>query len=108
MPVGRLTILPQEHPSTLSVGDTLTVRLSFDGAPLSDQTLVMTRSGQKERPGDEGVKFSSDSKGQIEIPLEHMGTHLIMTRMQAVAPPQSETDIRSYTTSLTFNVMTAG
>ena len=102
--IGRLVIAPLEHPSTLTTGDTLTVGLSFDGAPLANQSLVLTRSGQAERPGDEGASFTSDDAGNIQIPLDHLGTHLIMTRMQAPAPDGAETDIRSYTTSLTFHV----
>ncbi len=103
-PIGRLVISPEQHPSSLSVGDKFSVTLAFDGVPLSEQSLLLTRSGQKDRESDEGLAFVSDEAGRIEIPLEHVGTHLIMTRMQAIAPPEAETDIRSYTTSLTFHV----
>jgi hypothetical protein len=103
-PIGRLVIAPTQHPSTLRQGGTFSVSLLFDGAPLAGQTLVLTRSGQKDRPGDEGVSYRSDSEGQVEIPLENLGTHLLMTRMQAPSPAGAETDIRSYTTSLTFTV----
>ena len=103
-PIGRLVIMPEQHPSMLETGDAFTVTLSFDGTPLAGQTLVLTRSGMKDRPGDEGRVFISDAMGRIEIPLEAVGTHLIMTRMQAPAPSGADTDIRSYTTSLTFDV----
>ncbi len=104
VPVGRLLILPQQHPSSLHVGDAFSVQLTFDGAPLSEQTLLVTRAGQKDRAGDEGLALKSDSEGWVTIPTHAPGTHLIMTRMQAEAPQGAETDIRSYTTSLTFNV----
>lgn len=107
-PIGRLVVTPSQHPSQLTVGDTFTVSLSFDGVPLQEQTLLLTRSGQKDRQDDEGIEFVSDAHGRIDIPLEHIGTHLIMTRMQATAPPDADTDIRSYTTSLTFDVRPAG
>ena len=103
-PIGRLAITPTEHPSSLQKGGSLTVTLSFDGEPLANQSLVLTRSGQAERPRDEGTTFVSDVAGKVHIPLEFLGTHLIMTRMQAPAPDGAETDIRSYTTSLTFHV----
>ena len=102
--IGRLKITPSQHPSALTQGDTFTVTLSFDGAPLADQDLTLTRGGQKDRLGDEGFRFVSDSSGQVTLPLYHVGTHLIMTRMQAPAPKDAETDIQSYTTSLTFEV----
>jgi len=104
VPVGRLGISPQQHPSDLRVGDAFEVTLSFDGEPLADQPLILTRSGQKDRVEDEGITFISNVDGHVAIPLEHIGTHLIMTRMQAPAPEEAQTDIRSYTTSLTFDV----
>ena len=103
-PIGRLQILPQQHPSSLETGDTFDIVITFDGTPLASQDLVLTRSGQKDRSGDEGFVFQSDEVGQVAIPLFQSGTHLIMTRMQAPAPDGAETDIRSYTTSLTFSV----
>lgn len=103
-PIGRLQISPRQHPSTLRAGARLDVDLFFDGAALPGHTLLLTRSGQKDRVGDKGIKLVSDDHGRVEIPLQSPGTHLIMIRMQADAPEGAETDIRSYTTSLTFNV----
>ncbi|MEM9571321.1 MAG: DUF4198 domain-containing protein [Pseudomonadota bacterium] len=103
-PIGRLVVSPRQHPSRLSVGETFSVSLSFDGTALAGQELLLTRSGQKERPGDDGILLVSNAAGDVEIPLDHLGTHLIMTRLQAPAPDGAETDIRSYTTSLTFHV----
>lgn len=102
--IGRLKISPKQHPSVLTQGDMFMVTLSFDGAPLAGQRLLLTRSGQKDRPGDDGFRFTADDNGEVAIPLYEAGTHLIMTRLQAAAPNGAETDIRSYTTSLTFNV----
>ncbi|MEL6415184.1 MAG: DUF4198 domain-containing protein [Pseudomonadota bacterium] len=103
-PIGRLQIQPQQHPSLLETGDTLDIIIIFDGTPLATQDLLLTRSGQKDRQEDEGFVFQSDEAGGVSIPLFQSGTHLIMTRMQALAPNGAETDIRSYTTSLTFSV----
>lgn len=103
-PIGRLVISPRQHPSRLRVGETFSVSLSFDGEALEGQELLLTRSGQKDRPDDDGVLLVSNAAGDVDIPLDHYGTHLIMTRMQAPAPEGAETDIRSYTTSLTFHV----
>ena len=102
--VGRFRIVPDTHPSTLRVGETFAFKLLFDDAPVSGQSVILTRSGQRNRPGDGGKKYLSDSAGLVEIPLASRGTHLVMTRLQAPAPPGSETDLRSYTTSLTFDV----
>lgn len=104
VPVGRLAMVPVQHPSGLATGDMFELIVTFDGAPLVGQALVLTRSGQKERAGDEGLEVRTDETGRIALELIHPGTHLIMTRMQALAPAGAETDIRSYTTSLTFTV----
>lgn len=104
VPVGRLAMAPVQHPSTLNIGDMFELAVTFDGVPLAGQTMVLARSGQKERVGDEGLEVTTDETGRIALELTHPGTHLLMTRMQAPAPAGSETDIRSYTTSLTFTV----
>lgn len=100
--VGRLAITPQQHPSALYDGDVFDLTVTFDGAPLFNQTVVLTRSGQKERPGDLGEQYTTDENGRVSVVLENTGTYLLMTRIQAPAPKSAETDIRSYTTSLTF------
>jgi len=103
--VGRLTITPLQHPSTLRQGDLFDLTISFDAKPLAGQTLILTREGQRTRPGDDGVVYITDADGRVSIPLAEIGTHLIMTRMQAPAPEGAETDIRSYTTALTLDVL---
>jgi len=102
--IGRLIITPSQHPSTLQKGDTLTISVMFDDAAVSGQSVLVTRANQQNRLGDNGLTFITDSDGSVDIPLEHIGTHLIMTRLQAPASIGAETDIRSYTTSLTFDV----
>ena len=104
VPIGRLSLVPAQHPSSVYAGETFTVTVLLDGAPLIGQDLLLTRSGQNNRPGDDGVVLVSDEAGRVSVPIDHIGTHLIMTRMQAPAPNGAETDIRSYTTSLTFDV----
>lgn len=103
-PIGRLIIAPSQHPSTLKAGDVFVLDLEFDGKPLANQEIVLTHSGQKERAGDEGVTYHSNQDGRVSIPLSNIGTHVVMTRFQAKAPADAETDIRSYTTALTFLV----
>lgn len=102
-PIGRLRSKPITHPSTLSSGQRLELLVLFEGEPMRHLAVLLTREGQRTR-GDEGLEFVTDRRGHVSIPLNHIGTHLLMTRMQAPAPEGASTDIRSYTTSLTFNV----
>jgi hypothetical protein len=102
--VGRLTIVPSQHPSALGQGDRLDLTILFDAKPLAGQAVTLTRDGQRARPGDDGAVYTTDADGRVSVPLAEMGTHLIMTRKQAPAPTGADTDIRSYTTALTFDV----
>lgn len=101
-PIGRLVIAPSQHPSTLKKDDVFVLKLQFDGEPLANQEVVVTHSGQKERVGDEGISYHSNKDGLVSTSLSNAGTHVVMTRFQAEAPLGAETDIRSYTTALTF------
>lgn len=106
-PIGRLIMTSDQHPSTLKKDDVLILKLQFDGEPIINQSVVLTHSGQKERVGDKGETYRSNHEGIVSISLPNTGTHLVMTRLQANAPEGAETDIRSYTTALTFNVTNA-
>jgi len=101
--IGRLAMQPIQHPSLLNTGQGFDLRVTFDGEPIMGQVVTLTREGQHVR-GEIGERFFTDATGRLSIPLELIGTHLLMTRMQAPAPKGADTDIRSYTTALTFNV----
>ena len=103
-PIGRLVFTPSQHPSMLKTGERFDLTLTFDGEVVIDEDVVLTRAGQKDRENDDGLTFKTDENGRVSLPLEHIGTHLIMARKQAKAPTGAETDIRSYTTSLAFDV----
>ncbi len=94
--IGRLAIEPVSHPNSVVSGGRLSSRVTFDGAPLAGQTVVLSRGG-----GDD-LAFETDAAGLIDLPIEHQGAHLVMVRYEAPAPEGAGTDYRSYTTSLTF------
>jgi hypothetical protein len=101
--IGRLAMQPIQHPSSLNTGQRFDLRVTFDGEPLVGQAVILTREGQNVRR-DIGERFVTDATGHVSVPLELIGTHLLMVRIQAPAPEDADTDIRSYTTALTFNV----
>ncbi|WP_373005980.1 DUF4198 domain-containing protein [Hyphomonas sp.] len=106
-PVGRLAITPGAHPSAIHAGDRLSLSVTFDGEPVTAQIVTLTRSGQGDRPRDTGLTYQTDANGEVTIALPDTGTHLVMTRLQAPSPSGAQTDLRSYTTSLTFQVQDA-
>lgn len=101
--VGRLAIEPLLHPDSVRIGEHFTGRVTLDGAPVADQTVLLTNEAQRLR-NTEGVPFLTESDGRFDITFSEPGIHLIMVRLQAPAPQGAETDIRSYTTALTLNV----
>ncbi len=103
VPVGRLRIEPFVHPNEIKTGSTFTGRVTLDGAPVTDQPVVMTDETQRLR-GVPGRESRTNQAGEFRIVFSDPGTALIMTRLQAPAPAGAETDIRSYTTSLTIDV----
>jgi uncharacterized GH25 family protein len=102
--IGRLAIHPITHPSEIYLEDGFNVEVLFDGAPLANQDIEVDRQG-----GDyEEPRFSqtirTDSQGRAQLRFDRPGVYLVMTRHRANAPTGSETQIRSYTTSLAFEV----
>ena len=103
VPIGRLRIEPFVHPNEVRTGSVFTGRVTLDGAPVADQPVVMTDEAQRLR-GVAGQESRTNNAGEFSIVFSAAGTALIMTRLQAPAPPDAETDIRSYTTSVTIHV----
>lgn len=102
--IGRLVIAPITHPSEIYMDDGFELKLTFDGKPLINQTMTLYRDGglYAEDKGEISLNTGSDSITKINF--KHPGIYLLMTRHRADAPAGSDTDIRSYTTSLTFEV----
>jgi len=104
VPVGRLALKTETHPSAIYMDDGLVVTVTFDGAPLAGQALELDREGG----GYEEPRFHqalrTDAQGRVKLTFDRPGAYLLMTRHQAAAPAGAETAVRSYTTSLTFEV----
>jgi len=103
--VGPLVLKPDLHPNEIYFGDELTFDVQFDGQPLPHQTMELTRQGgEYEDPKFEQL-IETDENGQLKLSFDKPGLYLLMTRHQADAPEGADTDIRSYTTSITFEVL---
>lgn len=103
--VGPLVLKPDLHPNEIYFGDELTFDVLFDGEPLAGQSMELTRQGgEYEDPKFEKL-IDTDENGQLKLNFDKPGLYLLMTRHQADAPEGADTDIRSYTTSITFEVL---
>ncbi len=102
--IGRLVFHPLSHPNELYVGESFQLKVTFDGQPMADQDMELLREGGH-YSDDKGKKqVTTNSDGLLDLSLEEPGVYLLYTRHRAEAPAGSETDIRSYSTSLTFEV----
>jgi uncharacterized GH25 family protein len=103
--VGRLAIRPLTHPNAVFVDDGFSFVVTFDGAPLANQEIVIDREGgDYEEPRFHNRTMRTGADGRALLSFDRPGVYLIMTRHRAPAPAGAETDERSYTTSLTFEV----
>lgn len=103
--VGRLAIRPVTHPNAIYLDQGFSLRVTFDGAPVANQELELTRDGG----GYDEPAFvqtpHTNAAGALTISFTQPGVYLLMTRMSGDAPAGSATAVRSDTTSLTFEVL---
>lgn len=104
-PSGRLVIRTSAHPNDIYLAEGVTLSFTFDGAPIAGQTVELDREGGAlEEPKFHKV-LKTDAAGKLRLTFDRPGTYLVMARRAADAPAGSKTDMRSYTTSLTFEVL---
>ena len=68
----RFDILPTSDPAALEAGNSLELRLIFDGEPLAGQAVALVREG-----GKPGPLLRSDASGRVTVALEGPGRHMI-------------------------------
>jgi hypothetical protein len=95
-----LEIVPQADPFKLKVGDTLRVRVLFQGKPLSDANLGWDLPGDGEAPSG---TVRTNAQGEALIPIAQTGLMTIrLTHM--TRPRTNEYEWESFWTTLTWRV----
>lgn len=102
--VGRFAIHPVTHPSEIYLESGFSVQVTLDGRPVPNQALELTRDGGRYDDPPFVQTLHTDAQGALTITFDRPGAYLLMTRLSADAPAGSPTPVRSYTTSLTFEV----
>lgn len=102
--IGRLVIHPKTHPSDAYLGEAFEFEILFDGEPLAGQSVVIDRAGARYDEAKFHQEIETDAQGAVSLKLDRPGTYLVMARRRTAAPAGADTDERSYTTSLTFEV----
>ena len=103
--IGKLTITPGTHPNEIYLDEGFSFDVRFDGQPLQDQTINIYRNGGDYEAPKYHHTVNTDAEGHVDLSFDKPGVYLVMTRHSAAAPAGSDSDERSYTTSLTFEVL---
>lgn len=104
-PIGQLAIHPITHPNQILAANGFEVEILFAGAPLANTAIVLYAAGDADTDVD--TFFATDAAGRATITLPGPGQYVIAARHRADAPAGSEAAVRSYTTTLTFEALTA-
>ncbi len=77
----RFDIVPLDDPTTLAVGDTLALKVMFDGKPLAGQAIGFVREGASPEP-----LRRSDGSGRVEVQVAGEGRHMVYaTKLRRVS-----------------------
>lgn len=105
-PAGRLAITPDEV--ALEAGRPAIFRLTFDGKPLApDEAALLTAYGRHAGEHEDGRPAPATPDGTIRLEPLAPGIYTLLVRHIAPAPEGAATDLRSYSTALTFEVRAA-
>lgn len=85
-------------------GSPLAVAVMFDGEPLASTDVIFVSSFGSYTEGD-GTTHQTDDQGQVTLAADRAGPYVVLARHMAEAPEGAETDIRSYTTALVFEIL---
>jgi len=102
---GALALVPITHPNEVLQANGFQVELRFNGQAFPNMPIVLYDSGDADT--DQSTYFVTDAAGRATITFAQPGQYVIAARHRADAPANAGVDVRSYVTTLTFNVITA-
>lgn len=103
--IGSLAIHPITHPNQALVSSGMELELLLDGAPFANMPFVLNAQGEPETAQDRF--FVTNEQGRALLTFDTPGTYIVAVRHRGPAPADAGVAVRSYTTSLTFEVQTA-
>jgi uncharacterized GH25 family protein len=102
--IGRLEIAPAVDPTDLQPGGRFSADILFDDMPLGQTDITLFSPGESREEGEPETTLVTNEDGRVSFVPPGLGEYLLMVRRIAPAPEGAETDVRSYTTTLTLLV----
>lgn len=99
----KLEIVPLQDPATLKAGDTLQIKVLFEGKPFAT-TVSGTYAGFSEEQNTWAYTTSSNKEGIAKIKLVHGGAWLLVVKQKLDYPDKTVADKLAYSAALTFSV----
>jgi len=100
----RIEIVPTTNPYKLKVGDSLQVRVLFEGQPLRNALVSATYAGYTDKPDTYAQGVRTDREGKAVFRLTHPGAWMVRTVHMVPLQGSQEADWESFWASLTFEV----
>lgn len=102
-----LELIPEKNPASLSVGDSITFRVHFDGKPYQGEGhWDATYGGFSTESEDMFIQRTATSKGAFTVPIETSGRWFVRFFTKTDAPEEQKENYltEKRTATLTFNV----
>ena len=105
-PCGHLIeIVPQENPSNLKAGQTLSVLVMYQGKPIKDVPVFGVFDGYKPKDhSDQPVKTKTDMNGIAKIKLNRPGKWIVYAKHEIDTPHNPDADYENYRPYMMFEV----
>ena len=99
-----LEIMPLKNPNTLKVGETLPVKVTFQGKPLAGTEIKFTHDGWHDPDKPFATLGKTDAQGEIQVKLDKPGRWLLIASHKTPYDKLDECDENFFSASLTWRV----
>lgn len=100
----NLEIVPLKDPVALKTGDTLPVRVMFQGKPLAGAELKFSHEGWADRQKPFGTLGKTNDQGELQLKVDKPGWWLLTATHKTPYAQPEECDENMYRASLTWQV----